>query len=257
MEETPPSDYQSSGEDDDEETPETARSAKRFSNESSESSRKSDKIRMTPSIRYPALINSTVVAGGAPFSKEPLSMSPILGEKDPSSRVRATPLTPAPFNRKPIRAVSQSPMFMNVMHKTITKTVQEQRLATPSAAPSHKSATPSFVPSRRSATPSAAPSSKSVGRPSEGSRNLATPKNVSTSKGSSTLNPGKGKSLAFSALNEIPESSDTEWEDLEDDPKVKPLSIKIAFEVSLNNSCHVFLFFFSKGLFSNPPFLGN
>ena len=206
VEETPPSDYESSGEE--EETPATSRSTKRFSSEPSEGSHKSDEIRMTPSVRYPALINSTVVAGGAPFPKEPLSMSPILVEKDRPSRVQATPSTPAPFNRK--RAVSQSPMFMSVMQKTISKAAPEHKLATPSA--------------------SSAPSPTK--RKSESGRILVAPKRTSISKGSSSFNPKKGKSLGLPDLDEITESSDTEWEDLEDVPKEMPLPIRIAFEVN-------------------------
>jgi hypothetical protein len=54
------------------------------------------------------------------------------------------------------------------------------------------------------------------------------------SKGISILNPGKGKSLVKSALDEKAESSGTEWEDEEDD-KERPIPrcIAIAFEVNL------------------------
>ena len=279
VEETPPSDYESSGEEEEEEeeTPATSRSAKRFSSESSDGSNKSNKIRMTPSLRYPALANSTVVAGGAPFSKEPLlSMSPILVEKDRPSRVQATPLTPVPaFNRKPIRAVSQSPLFMNVMQKTISKAAPQQKLATPQqklATPQQKLATPEqklttpeqklttpeqklttpeqklTTPEQKLATPkqnlptpsnTTAPSTNP--RKSDGGSTLVTPKSTLNSKGSSRLNPLKGKSLVRPGFDEIPESSDTEWEDLEDYPKVKPSNaIQIALEgvrVPLSTIC--------------------
>ena len=251
VEETPPSDYESSGEEEEEEeeTPATSRSAKRFSSESSDGSNKSNKIRMTPSLRYPALANSTVVAGGAPFSKEPLlSMSPILVEKDRPSRVQATPLTPVPaFNRKPIRAVSQSPLFMNVMQKTISKAAPQQKLATPQqnlTAPEQKlAASEQNLPTPKQNLPTAsitfAPSTNP--RKSDGGSTLVTPKSTLNSKGSSRLNPLKGKSLVRPGFDEIPESSDTEWEDLENYPKVKPSNaIQIAFEgvrVSLSTIC--------------------
>ena len=249
VEETPPSDYESSGEEEEEETPATSRSAKRFSSESSDGSNKSNKIRMTPSLRYPALANSTVVAGGAPFSKEPLlSMSPILVEKDRPSRVQATPLTPVPaFNRKPIRAVSQSPLFMNVMQKTISKAAPQQKLATPQqnlTAPEQKlAASEQNLPTPKQNLPTAsitfAPSTNP--RKSDGGSTLVTPKSTLNSKGSSRLNPLKGKSLVRPGFDEIPESSDTEWEDLEDYPKVKPSNaIQIALEgvrVPLSTIC--------------------
>ena len=204
---------------------------------------------MTPSLRYPALANSTVVAGGAPFSKEPLlSMSPILVEKDRPSRVQATPLTPVPaFNRKPIRAVSQSPLFMNVMQKTISKAAPQQKLATPQqnlTAPEQKlAASEQNLPTPKQNLPTAsitfAPSTNP--RKSDGGSTLVTPKSTLNSKGSSRLNPLKGKSLVRPGFDEIPESSDTEWEDLEDYPKVKPSNaIQIAFEgvrVSLSTIC--------------------
>ena len=218
---------------------------------------------MTPSLRYPALANSTVVAGGAPFSKEPLlSMSPILVEKDRPSRVQATPLTPVPaFNRKPIRAVSQSPLFMNVMQKTISKaapqqklatsqqklTTPEQKLTTPEqklTTPEQKLATPEqklATPKQNLPTPSNTTAPSTNPRKSDGGSTLVTPKSTLNSKGSSRLNPLKGKSLVRPGFDEIPESSDTEWEDLEDYPKVKPSNaIQIAFEgvrVSLSTIC--------------------
>lgn len=105
-----------------------------------------------------------------------------------------------------MHSVAQSPMFMNVMQKVINKTAQT-------------------ADQKQSVTSTPAASNVS------NRRNSATPKNVSASKGSSLSNPVKGKSLIMPALDKIPESSDTEWEDLDDNPKVKPLSIKIAFEV--------------------------
>jgi hypothetical protein len=276
VEETPPSDSDSidekSTEDKNEEETDEELSAKsrrlvtHSLPESSKSiSRKSGKIVMSPTNRYPALKNSTVVAGGEDFGRAPLSMSPIRPSEQgaptliistkksnasessnagtvtstnvtsPTSRnVQKTPLhpsTPAPFARKRKRSITQSPMFMNVMKSSVKKAinnVQHQQPSTPST-PAPASATPaaSRVPVAKTAQDKKQLTSTTPALSRASVANIA-------SKGLSISNPGKGKSLVKSALDEIAESSDTEWEDVEDDQERPiPRCIAIAFEVNL------------------------
>ncbi|EFX86310.1 hypothetical protein DAPPUDRAFT_308521 [Daphnia pulex] len=271
VEETPPSDNdsideKSTEENNEEETDEELSAKSRRLTHSSpgsskSSSRKSGKIGMSPTNRYPALKNSTVVAGGADFGGAPLSMSPIrpseqgaptliistkksnasesskagtatstIVTSSTSKNVQKTPLhpsTPAPFaSRK--RSITQSPMFMNVMKSSVKKAISNVQHPQPS--------TPS-TPAPASATPAA--SRVSVAKTAQDQKQLtsttpalsrASVANIA-SKGSSILNPGKGKSLVKSALDEKAESSDTEWEDEEDDQERPiPRCIAIAFE---------------------------
>ncbi|XP_057364442.1 mucin-2-like isoform X2 [Daphnia carinata] len=253
IEETPPTDVDSMEEDkvfeddpaiegiekqaeaeDDHLSPKTAT---RSSHELNQFTRKSSSMQMTSANRYPALKNSTIVAGGSAFAGVTLSMSPIVPDKQgaplrvPSSpklttpespktvaqfsetkekstppknlhRTPSHPSTPAPFGRKRTRSLTQSPMFMNVMkstvQKAVSKTVKDQQQSVPIVASPGKNAT--------------------------------TPKQVPSVKGLSLSNTKKGKSIALSAFDEMQDSSDTEWEDMEDNLKPKPACIKIAFE---------------------------
>ncbi|KAI9561969.1 hypothetical protein GHT06_012932 [Daphnia sinensis] len=212
------------------------RTATRSSRELNQFTRKSSSMKMTSSNRYPALKNSTIVAGGSAFAGVTLSMSPIVPDKQgaplrvpPSPRsttpespktvtqfsakkkstppknlhkTPSHPSTPAPFARKRTRSLTQSPMFMNVMkssvQKAISKTVKVQEQLV------------------------------SSGEPPSADKNATTPKQLSSVKGLSLSNTKKGKSL--SVFDEMHESSDTEWEDVEENPKHKPACIKIAFE---------------------------
>lgn len=229
-----------------EDGPSTSKTTTRSARESGHISRKSDSTQMSLSNRYPALKNSTVVAGGTEFAGAQLSMSPIAPVKQnsalqvPSSprsttpespktiapsnaNVKSTspkklyktpshPSTPAPFARKRTSSLTQSPMFMNVMkssvQKAIIKTVRDQQPLIPTI--SAMSAIEESI----------------------------TPMPIAFTKGLSVSNLQKGKSPSVSKFDEIPESSDTEWEDVEDDQKTKPSCIKIAFEV---NSIEIFI----------------
>jgi hypothetical protein len=278
VEETPPSgddsieeEEKSTDENNEEETDEelSAKSrATHSSRQSNKSSRKSEKIGMSPSNRYPALKNSTVVAGGTEFSGAPLSMSPIRpGEQGApilvistpksnasespkagtvasmnvksltSKNFQKTPLhpsTPAPFARKRKRSITQSPMFMNVMKSTVEKAISnivQHQERTISASPV------TSVASRVSVAETAEAQQQLTSTTSATSlasiANIAS-KKVSSSKGLSISNPGKGKSLAMSAFDEKPDYSGKEWEDEEDDEEIpKPRCISIAFEVIL------------------------
>ena len=234
------------------------------SRSSSKSSRKSGKTEMSSSNRYPALKNSTVVSGGAEFVGTPLSMSPIgpgeqgapllvlttpkastqkssESEKVTSTNVKSPtpntikktphPSTPAPFARKRTRSTTQSPMFLNVMKSSVKKAI------------GNVAQSPDRV---ISATPTS--SRVPVAKRTEDQQRLTSDtslvsitKNVSSSKGLSVSNPGKGKSLVVpervfgniqEAFGNIPESSENEWEDVDEQEQVKPGCIKIAFEVN-------------------------
>ncbi|EFX85595.1 hypothetical protein DAPPUDRAFT_222518 [Daphnia pulex] len=217
---------------------------------------------MSPANRYSALKNSTVVAGGADFGGGPLSMSPIRPSEQgaptliistkksnasesskartasstnvtssTSKNVQKTPLhpsTPAPFARKRKRSITQSPMFVNLMRSSVNKATSNVQHPQPS--------TPS-TPAPASATTAASRVSVAITAQDKKQLTSTTPAlsrasvaNIA-SKGVSYSNPGKGKSLVESALVEKGESSDTEWED-EDDDQERPIPrcIAIAFE---------------------------
>uniref|UniRef100_A0A0P6ERS9 Uncharacterized protein n=1 Tax=Daphnia magna TaxID=35525 RepID=A0A0P6ERS9_9CRUS len=216
----------------------TPKTVTRSSRELNQLSRKSNSMQMASTNRYPALKNSTIVAGGSAFAGVTLSMSPIVPDKQgaplrvpPSPRpttpespktvaqfsakdkstppknlpkISSHPSTPAPFARKRTRSLTQSPMYMNVMkssmQKVISKTVKDQQLLVPTVAST------------------------------SADKNVTTPKPLSSVKGLSLSNSKKGKSIALSAFDEVHESSDTEWEDMEENIKPKPACIKIAFE---------------------------
>ena len=94
-----------------EDQPPSPEASPRTSNASSRKS--SESIRtQSSSQRYPALVNSTVLPGGAPLSEVALSMSPIgrdSSDKNSRPNVHATPTpsTPIPSSRKRLRSVSQ------------------------------------------------------------------------------------------------------------------------------------------------------
>jgi len=133
----------------------------------------------TPALGYdPSMKNSTVVAGGMSFYGQTLSLSPIGNDvKNVPATVQATPLQPA---RK--RTVSQSPMYMSVMQKSLAlKTKQDQsKQSTPKPTAAGKE-TRELIPVSK------AKSFKEIPLPTE--------------------NP---KSVPH------PEPSDREWEDVED-----------------------------------------
>ena len=173
-----------------EDQPPSPEASPRTSNASSRKS--SESIRtQSSSQRYPALVNSTVLPGGAPLSEVALSMSPIgRDSSDKNSRPNVhstpTPSTPIPSSRKRLRSVSQSPMLRNVMPRIVEgKTNQE---STPSAA----SAAVISEPMEEQPIP---PPKKSI------------PTAKNDSKGSSVPNSGKGKFLR-TPVNEEVESSD-------------------------------------------------
>ena len=185
-----------------EEMPE-AESVRRGSTEEgrlSTSSRKFEKSGLSPLNRYPALKNSTVVAGGAPFvDVSPLSMSPIVpSDKGTPSSEPITPSTPAQAKKKPSRSIAHSPMYLSVMQKAFKK--QEARKLSSAMTPT---------------------TSK------QGEKTLR--------KGVSLSNTLKGKSLALSAVSEDRETSETEDDEAEENRPVKPISIKVAFQVKKHN----------------------
>ncbi|XP_046633384.1 proteoglycan 4-like [Daphnia pulicaria] len=246
----------------DEESSAKSRRLTHSSHGSSKSSSRKSEIGMSPTNRYPALKNSTVVAGGADFGGGPLSMSPIRRSEQgaptliisttksnasesskartaastnltssTSKNVQKTPLhpsTPAPFARKRKHSITQSPMFVNLMKSSVNKAISNIQHPQPS--------TPS-TPAPASATPAASRVLVSKIALDQKQLTSTTPAlsrasvaNIA-SKGISILNPGKGKSLVKSALDEKAESSGTEWEDEEDDQERPiPRCIAIAFE---------------------------
>lgn len=174
---------------------ESARRASTEEGRLSASSRKSEKSGLSPFNRYPALKNSTVVAGGAPFiDVSPLSMSPIVSSDKESPSVSTTPATPAQTKKKPSRSIAHSPMYLSVMQKAYKK--QEARKLSAAMTP---------ITSK--------PAEKSL------------------RKGASLSNTLKGKSLTLAALSEDQEPSETEDDDAEDHVPVKPISIEVAFRV--------------------------
>ena len=175
----------------------------RSSSESSRSSRKVDRqSMMSPTNLYPALKNSTVVSGGEPFVGGPLGMSPIrLSDAETPTTVQSTPPTLSAIgSQKHKRSVPQSPMFMNVMQKAIDKSSREHN-------------------------------EQVTDRTSRGQTSPAA-KRLSAPKGNSVSNPAKGKSLVMPSLDEKSESSDNDWEYVEEDAVKRNPLVDIIMEAA-------------------------
>ena len=166
----------------------------------------------TPSINAK---NSTIIAGGMSLPEMPLSMSPISeasdGKEAPPGGYQATP---APSRR---RSVTQSPMFMTVMQKSMLKAKKEERASVVRMNMEEKIST-------------IAEESRGKGRPS-------------TAKGMSATNPSKGKSFAspLSRFEGDESSSESDW-DVEpappsNIPQLPPLPLHLAFEVNKHSFC--------------------
>ena len=158
--------------------------------------------------RYPALVNSTVLPGGALLSEVGLSMSPIArdsNDKNYRLNVHATPSTPIPSNRKRNRSVSQSPMFISVMQNAI-RTKATQELKASSAPTSDVLELPTSKPDSRK------------------SQSVLSRASTSTGKGKALKDPRK-------AAVEVESSDASDWEDVDEGPMEVPRCIQIAFEV--------------------------
>ncbi len=166
----------------------------------------------TPAAQRFNIKNSTVIAdGGIPFSGGALTMSPIsAGSGSAVPTVQSTPSsTPPRGNKKPIRSVDQSPMFMTVMQKALTK----QKTSTPATS---GRTTPENDPVQPPSSEASPERVSPVEKPIESIKPKTVAPIPSTSgKGVSRANPSKGKSVLTLPVVEEAEDddSDSEWED--------------------------------------------
>lgn len=212
------------------------------------SSKKSSAGAMSPpsSQRF-NIKNSTVIAdGGIPFSGGALSMSPIsAGSGSAIPTVQSTPSTPPRANKKPIRSVPQSPLFMSVMQKVLTKQTTSTPATSGRTTPEDQQVQP--PPSSEASPGRVSP----VERPIEASKPKTVAPAPSTSgKGASRANPLKGKSmLTLPVVEEAEDDSDSEWEDepvSKFDPSIllQVASKVISRKILINKSLFLFQFIF-------------